>query len=477
MMKYLQKIGKSLMLPVAVLPAAAVLMGIGYWIDPAGWGANSPVAAFLIKAGAAIIDNMSILFAVAIAYGMTKEKDGSAALSGLVAFLVVTTLLKPETVSALTKVDLKEVPLAFSKISNQFIGILSGLVAATMFDKFHRTELPQALAFFSGKRLVPIMTSIAMLLVSVVLFFVWPAIFSGLVGFGIVMTKMGAFGAAVYGFFNRLLIPVGLHHALNAVFWFDLAGINDIGNFWAGTGIKGVTGMYQAGFFPVMMFGLPAAGFAIYQTAKPEKKAQIASLMLAAGFASFFTGVTEPLEFAFMFVAPLLYIIHAALTALSLFIASTLHATAGFGFSVGLVDFVLSSRLPLANKPFLLIIQGLVFAVLYYVVFKTLIVKFNLMTPGREEDTVEEERVVLTKNKNHAEVAKVIFEALGGKENLVSIDNCATRLRLEVKDTTLVNDKVIRTVAAGIVKPSKTDVQVIIGPYVEFVAAELKKLN
>ena len=477
MMKYLQKIGKSLMLPVAVLPAAAVLMGIGYWIDPAGWGANSPVAAFLIKAGAAIIDNMSILFAVAIAYGMTKEKDGSAALSGLVAFLVVTTLLKPETVSALTKVDLKEVPLAFSKISNQFIGILSGLVAATMFDKFHRTELPQALAFFSGKRLVPIMTSIAMLLVSVVLFFVWPAIFSGLVGFGIVMTKMGAFGAAVYGFFNRLLIPVGLHHALNAVFWFDLAGINDIGNFWAGTGIKGVTGMYQAGFFPVMMFGLPAAGFAIYQTAKPEKKAQIASLMLAAGFASFFTGVTEPLEFAFMFVAPLLYIIHAALTALSLFIASTLHATAGFGFSAGLVDFVLSSRLPLANKPFLLIIQGLVFAVLYYVVFKTLIVKFNLMTPGREEDTVEEERVVLTKNKNHAEVAKVIFEALGGKENIVSIDNCATRLRLEVKDTTLVNDKVIRTVAAGIVKPSKTDVQVIIGPYVEFVAAELKKLN
>lgn len=477
MMKYLQKIGKSLMLPVAVLPAAAVLMGIGYWIDPAGWGANSPVAAFLIKAGAAIIDNMSILFAVAIAYGMTKEKDGSSALSGLVAFLVVTTLLKPETVSALTKIELDKVPLAFSKISNQFIGILSGLVAATMFDKFHRTELPQALAFFSGKRLVPIMTSIAMLIVSGVLFFVWPAIFSGLVGFGIVMTKMGAFGAAVYGFFNRLLIPVGLHHALNAVFWFDLAGINDIGNFWAGTGIKGVTGMYQAGFFPVMMFGLPAAGFAIYQTAKPEKKAQIASLMLAAGFASFFTGVTEPLEFAFMFVAPLLYVIHAALTALSLFIASTLHATAGFGFSAGLVDFVLSSRLPLANKPFLLIIQGLVFAVLYYVIFKTLIVKFNLMTPGREEDTVEEERVVLTKNKNHAEVAKVIFEALGGKENIVSIDNCATRLRLEVKDTTLVNDKLIRTVAAGIVKPSKTDVQVIIGPLVEFVATELKKLN
>lgn len=477
MMKYLQKIGKSLMLPVAVLPAAAVLMGIGYWIDPAGWGANSPVAAFLIKAGAAIIDNMSILFAVAIAYGMTKEKDGSAALSGLVAFLVVTTLLSPGSIAALTKVAPEEVPLAFSKISNQFIGILSGLVAATMFNKFHRTELPQALAFFSGKRLVPIMTSIAMLLVSVVLFFIWPAIFAGLVGFGITMTKMGAFGAAAYGFFNRLLIPVGLHHALNAVFWFDLAGINDIGNFWAGTGIKGVTGMYQAGFFPVMMFGLPAAGFAIYQTAKPEKKAQIASLMLAAGFASFFTGVTEPLEFAFMFVAPLLYVIHAALTALSLFIASTIHATAGFGFSAGLVDFVLSSRLPLANKPYLLIIQGLVFAVLYYIVFKTLITKFNLMTPGREEDTEEVEKEIASLHNNHAEVAKVIFEALGGKENIVSIDNCATRLRLEVKDATLVNDKLVRSVAPGIVKPSKTDVQVIIGPYVEFVATELKKLN
>lgn len=476
MMQYLQKIGKSLMLPVAVLPAAAILMGIGYWIDPSGWGANSPVAAFLITAGGSIVDNMSLLFAVAVAFGMTKEKDGSAALSGLVAFLVITKILSPNSIAALTKVDVATVPLAFSKISNQFIGILSGLVAAACYNKFHKVELTKALAFFNGKRLVPIMTSVVMLILAPILFFVWPAVFGALVSFGKSVTGLGPVGAAIFGFFNRLLIPIGLHHALNAVFFFDVAGINDIGNFWAGTGVKGVTGMYQAGFFPIMMFGLPAAGFAMYQAAKPERKAQIASLMIAAGFASFFTGVTEPLEFAFMFAAPLLYVTHSILTAISMFIASSLKATAGFGFSAGFVDFFLSSRLPLANKPFLLILQGLVFAVIYYFLFKLLIAKFNLLTPGREEETSEEELDIKPSNSSHAEVAKVIFDALGGKENITSIDNCATRLRVEVKDTTLVKDAVIKKVAAGIIKPSKTSVQVIIGPHVEFVAEEVKKL-
>ena len=478
MMKYLQKIGKSLMLPVAVLPAAAVLMGIGYWIDPAGWGANSPVAAFLIKAGAAIIDNMSILFAVAIAYGMTKEKDGSAALSGLVAFLVVTTLLSPGSIAALTKVAPEEVPLAFSKISNQFIGILSGLVAATMFNKFHRTELPQALAFFSGKRLVPIMTSIAMLLVSVVLFFVWPAIFAGLVGFGIVMTKMGAFGAAVYGFFNRLLIPVGLHHALNAVFWFDLAGINDIGNFWAGTGIKGVTGMYQAGFFPVMMFGLPAAALAMYHTAKKEKKAAVYGLLLAASFSAFFSGVTEPLEFAFMFLAPGLYVLHAGLTGISMAVCAMLPTRAGFNFSAGFVDWFLSFKAPMAENPLMLLPIGLVFAVLYYVTFRFAITKFNLKTPGREDDDeVILKESVATSNNDYAVTAELILKGLGGSENITSIDNCITRLRLEVKDQSLVDEKLIKLAGvAGVIRPGKTSVQVIIGTHVQFVADEFKKL-
>ena len=476
MMKYLQKIGKSLMLPVAVLPAAAILLGIGYRLDPVGWGANSPAAAFLIKSGASILDNIPILFAVGIAVGISKEKDGSAALAGLVGFLVITTLLSKDSIAVLTKVDVDKVPLAFGKINNAFIGILSGIIAAEIFNRFHKTQLPMAFAFFSGKRLVPILTSAVMLVLSPVLFFVWPIIFGALVTLGETFLKLGPLGAGIFGFFNRLLIPLGLHHALNAVFWFDVAGINDIGNFLGGTGIKGTTGMYQAGFFPIMMFGLPAAAFAMYQEAKPERKKQIASLMLAAGITSFVTGVTEPLEFAFMFVAPLLYGVHALLTGLSLFIASTFHWTAGFGFSAGLIDFSLTSGMPMANNPFMLLVLGLGFGATYYLLFKILIKTFNLKTPGREEEDNEEELKIETSNNSHTEVATIIYEALGGKDNVVSIDNCATRLRLEVKDSTLVDDKKIKKVAAGIIKPSKTDVQVIIGPLVEFVANEMKKL-
>lgn len=477
MMKYLQKIGKSLMLPVAVLPAAAILLGIGYRLDPTGWGANSPVAAFLIKSGGSILDNMPILFAVGIAVGMSREKDGSAALAGLVGFLVITTLLSKDSVAVLTKIEPDKVPLAFSKISNPFIGILSGIIASEIFNRFHKTQLPMALAFFSGKRLVPILTAATMLILSPVLFFIWPIVFGALVTFGETFLKLGPLGAGVFGFFNRLLIPLGLHHALNAVFWFDVAGINDIGNFLGGTGEKGITGMYQAGFFPIMMFGLPAAAFAMYQAAKPEKKKQIASLMIAAGVTSFVTGVTEPLEFSFMFVAPLLYLVHAALTGVSMFISALMHWTAGFGFSAGFIDFTLTSGMPMANHPYMLLVQGIAFGVLYYFLFKILISKFNLATPGREEDeNNEEELKIKSSNSNHAEVAAIIYEALGGAENIVSIDNCATRLRIEVKDATAVDDKKIKKVSAGIIKPSKKDVQVIIGPLVEFVATEMKKL-
>ncbi len=477
MMKYLQKIGKSLMLPVAVLPAAAILLGIGYRLDPTGWGANSPVAAFLIKSGGSILDNMPILFAVGIAVGMSREKDGSAALAGLVGFLVITTLLSKDSVAVLTKIEPDKVPLAFSKISNPFIGILSGIIASEIFNRFHKTQLPMALAFFSGKRLVPILTAATMLILSPVLFFIWPIVFGALVTFGETFLKLGPLGAGVFGFFNRLLIPLGLHHALNAVFWLDIAGINDIGNFLGGTGEKGITGMYQAGFFPIMMFGLPAAAFAMYQAAKPEKKEQIASLMIAAGVTSFVTGVTEPLEFSFMFVAPLLYFVHAALTGVSMFISALMHWTAGFGFSAGFIDFTFTSGMPMANHPYMLLVQGIAFGVLYYFLFKILISKFNLATPGREEDeNNEEELKIKSSNSNHAEVAAIIYEALGGAENIVSIDNCATRLRIEVKDATVVDDKKIKKVSAGIIKPSKKDVQVIIGPLVEFVATEMKKL-
>lgn len=477
MFSYLQKIGKALMVPVAVLPAAAVLMGIGYWIDPSGWGGDSAVAAFLIKAGAAIIDNMGILFALGVAFGMSKDKDGSAALAGLVAWLVVTTLLAPGSVAMLKGIPVEEVSPAFKKIQNQFVGILCGVIAAEIYNRYSKVELPKALSFFSGRRLVPIVTSVVMMVVSFLLMAVWPVVFSGLVNFGIGVSKMGAVGAAIYGFLNRLLIPVGLHHALNSVFWFDVAGINDIGNFWAGTGTKGITGMYQAGFFPIMMFGLVGAAFAFIKTAKPENKEKIKSIMLAAGFATFFTGITEPVEFAFMFVAPGLYLLHAILTGISLFIASSMHWIAGFGFSAGLVDLVLSSNLPLANKPLMLILQGLVFFAIYYFAFVTIIEKFDLKTPGREDEGETIEKKSNTSEKGgHSEVAVTLFEALGGKENIVLVDYCATRLRLEVKDSSIIDDKKIKTVSSGVLKPTSTSVQVVIGTTVEFVATELKKL-
>lgn len=477
MKKYLQRLGSSLMLPVAVLPAAAILMGIGYWIDSDGWGAGNAIAAFLIKAGGAILDNIPILFAVGVGYGLSKDKDGSAAVSGLVAFLVVTTMLSAGTVALLTGVEVESVDPGFGKINNAFIGILSGAIAAAMYNRFSHVKLPDFLAFFSGKRLVPIMSSLAMLVASFVLFFVWPVVYGALVSFGEGISSLGATGAGIYGFFNRLLIPTGLHHALNAVFWFDTVGINDIGNFWSSTGEKGVTGMYQAGFFPIMMFGLPAAGLAMYHTARTKRRKQAASLMLAAGFASFFTGVTEPIEFAFMFLAPALYVVHALLTGLSLFIAATFQWTAGFGFSAGFIDFFLSLRIPIANMPFMLLVQGLVFAVIYYALFRFLITKFDLKTPGREDED-EDVKVENATNNKFFDMAVKIYDGLGGDENVVAIDNCATRLRVEVKSMDGVDQKKIREVEIhGIKVVGPQNIQVIVGTNVQFVADEMKKLQ
>lgn len=482
MMKYFQRLGRSLMLPVAVLPAAAILMGIGYWVDPSGWGEGNAVAAFLISAGSSIIDNIPVLFAVGVALGMSKEKDGSAALSGLVAYLVITTLLSTDTVAMLQGIEADSVNMAFGNIENAFVGIISGIIASIMYNRFSHVQLPDALAFFSGKRLVPIMTSLAMLIGAAILFVLWPFVYTGLVTFAESISKLGAIGAGLYGFFNRLLIPTGLHHALNAVFWFDVAGIDDIGKFWSGDGIKGVTGMYQAGFFPIMMFGLPAAGLAMYHTAKTESRKQAASLMLAAGFAAFFTGVTEPLEFSFMFLAPALYVVHALLTGLSLTVAALFNWTAGFGFSAGFVDFVLSSRLPLANQPYMLIVQGLVFAVIYYFLFRFLIVKFDLKTPGREDEEVlaeeEQEGKETSKDEQYANMAATIYEGLGGDENITSVDYCTTRLRVEVKDMDKVNQgKIKSTGVPGINVVGKHSIQVIVGTSVQFVADEVNKIR
>ena len=482
MFSYLQKIGKALMVPVAVLPAAAILLGLGYWIDPVGWGGESVLAAFFIKSGGAIIDNMPILFAIGVAFGMSKDKNGSAALAGLVSFLVVTTLLSPGAVGMIKGIPANEVPAGFAKINNQFTGILCGVISSALYNKFSEVELPKFLSFFSGKRLVPIISSFVMMLVSFILMYIWPAVYSGLVTFGEGISKLGPVGAGIYGFFNRLLIPVGLHHALNSVFWFDVAGINDIPNFLGGaksiaegTAVIGKTGMYQAGFFPIMMFGLLGACLAFVRTAKPQNRAKISSIMLAAGFASFFTGVTEPIEFAFMFVAPALYLVHAVLTGISVFIAASMHWMAGFGFSAGFIDLVLSTRNPLAQGWYMLIIQGLVFFVIYYVVFKFAIEKFNLKTPGREDDDTAEETAT-SKVTSNTELATALLPLLGGKANIINIDYCTTRLRLDVADSSVVKEGEIKKLVPGVLKPSKTAVQVIVGPEVEFVATELKKL-
>lgn len=481
MKSYLQKIGKSLMLPVATLPIAALFMGIGYWIDPSGWGSNNILAAFLIKAGGSILDNLGILFAVGLALGMSKDKDGAAALSGLVAFLVPMQLLDTAAVAMFNGIEPDQVNIAFGAINNKnvFIGILAGLIAAAMYDRFSKVQLPMAISFFSGKRLVPIMTAACMLVCSAALIFVWPPIYNALVAFGKAISNLGPLGAGLYGFFNRLLIPTGLHHALNNVFWFNIAGIDDIGKFWASEGVKGVTGMYQAGFFPVMMFGLPAGALAIYQCARPEKKKETASLMLAAAFASFFTGVTEPLEFSFMFVAWPLYVVHAALTGISMFVASTFQWTAGFNFSAGFIDFFLSLRVPIANKPWMLLVLGLVMAVIYYFTFMFVIKKFNLMTPGREVENIQEdkEEIVSGGNKFTAK-AKKIIEGLGGIENIVSIDNCATRLRLVIDDMNKVNEGKIKAAGVpGLKKIDNKNIQVIVGTEVQFVADEIEKIK
>ncbi|CDL79428.1 PTS system N-acetylglucosamine-specific EIICBA component (Includes: N-acetylglucosamine permease IIC component; N-acetylglucosamine-specific phosphotransferase enzyme IIB component; N-acetylglucosamine-specific phosphotransferase enzyme IIA component) [Xenorhabdus cabanillasii JM26] len=488
---YLQRIGRALMVPVATLPAAAILVGVGYWIDPTGWGSDNSLAALLISSGNAILENMAILFAVGIAYGMSKDKDGAAALTGLVGFMVVLKLCSPAVIAMIKNIPVAEVPIAFSKINNQFIGILVGVISAELYNRYSHIELPQALSFFSGRRLVPILNSFLMILLSFVLMFVWPVIYSWLVAFGESIINLGSTGAGLYAFFNRLLIPIGLHHALNSVFWFDVAGINDIPNFLAGaksiaegTAVPGITGRYQAGFFPIMMFGLPGAALAIYHGARPENRAMVGGIMMAGAFAAFFTGVTEPLEFSFMFVAPVLYVLHAIMTGISVYIAATMHWIAGFGFSAGFTDLLLSSRNPLAVHWYMLIPQGLVFFCLYYVIFRFTIKKFNLMTLGREPSFIGQIdghnvgiAVKVSDTEQIQEVAYKYIAAIGGSGNLTGIDSCITRLRLSVKDAGLVNEQVTKRLgASGIIRLNKESIQIIVGTRAELIASAMKEV-
>ena len=358
-------------------------------------------------------------------------------------------------------------------------GILAGVIGSTCYNKFKSTKLPDWLSFFSGKRCVAIIAGVVSILVSVVLLFVWPILFGVLISIGNAISEMGALGAGIYAFLNRLLIPTGLHHALNNVFWFDTIGLGDLTHFWAGETSADVSwslGMYMSGFFPCMMFGIPGAALAMIQCAKDNKKKVAIGLVASAALCAFICGVTEPFEFGFMFLAPGLYVIYALLYGIFTVVTVLLGFRAGFSFSAGATDLLFSASLPAAQKTWLIIPLGIAAFIVFYVVFRFAILKFDLKTPGREDDDTDETTVKLA-NDNFTEVAKIILEGVGGKGNVASIDNCITRLRLEIKDYTAVDEKKIKSAGvAGVIRPGKNSVQVVIGTKVQFVADEFKKL-
>ena len=487
MMKKLQKLGKALMLPVACLPICGILMGIGYALCPSTMqggdvnGILELIGFFLVKAGGALIDNMALLFVIGVGVGLAEDNDGTAGLSALVSWLMITNLLSQGAVTTLIPsiAENQNSMIAFAKITNPFIGILAGIIGALCYNKFKNTKLPDWLSFFSGKRCVAIISGVVSIVVAAILLFVWPIIFGVLVSVGNGIAELGAVGAGIYAFLNRLLIPTGLHHALNNVFWFDTIGLGDLTHFWAGETSADVSwslGMYMSGFFPCMMFGIPGAALAMIQTAKTKKKKVAIGLVASAAICAFICGVTEPFEFGFMFLAPGLYVIYALLYGIFTVITSLIGFRAGFSFSAGATDLIFSASLPAAQNTWMIIPLGIAAFIVFYLVFRFAIVKFNLKTPGREDDE-EDETTVKLANDDYTEVARIILEGLGGKGNVTSIDNCITRLRLEVKDQALVDQKKIKSAGvAGVIRPSKTSVQVVVGTKVQFVADEFKKL-
>ena len=397
-MKFLQKLGKALMLPVACLPICGILMGIGYLLCPATMqggdiaGFTQKLGLFLVKAGGALVDNMALLFVIGVGVGMADDNDGTAGLAALASWLMITTLLNTGFVSTIRPsiVDNAKYTLAFDKVANPFIGILAGVIGSMCYNKFKNTKL----------------------------LFVWPIIFSVLISIGEGIANMGAVGAGIYAFLNRLLIPTGLHHALNNVFWFDTIGLGDLTHFWAGETSADVTwslGMYMSGFFPCMMFGIPGAALAMIQCAKDNKKKVAIGLVASAAVCAFVCGVTEPFEFGFMFLAPVLYVIYAVLYGIFTVITVALGFRAGFSFSAGATDLLFSASLPAAAKTWLIIPLGIAAFLVFYLVFRFAIVKFDLKTPGREDDEEDEVNVKLA-NNDYTQVAKIVLKALAVKK-------------------------------------------------------------
>lgn len=493
-MKYLQKLGKALMLPVACLPICGILMGIGYYLCPSTMqggeveGILQQIGFLLVKAGGALIDNMAILFVIGVGVGLSEDHDGTGGLAALASWLMITSLLSTGVVTTLmpSVAEDQQTTLAFSKIANPFIGILSGIIGSTCYNKFKGTQLPDWLSFFSGKRCVTIIAGVVAIITSVILLFVWPVLFGGLVAIGNGIAGMGAIGAGIYAFLNRLLIPTGLHQVLNTIAWFQIGEFTnaagtvfhgDINRFYAG---DGTAGMFMSGFFPIMMFGLPGAALAMYFAAPKERRPMVGGMLLSVAVTAFLTGVTEPLEFLFMFLAPLLYLLHALLTGISLFVATLLGIHAGFSFSAGAIDYALMYNLPAASQNvWMLLVMGVVFFAIYFVVFSLVIRMFNLKTPGREDK--EDEIVTEEANSNTEEglnqLATNYIAAVGGTDNLKAIDACITRLRLTVADSARVNDTMCKRLgASGVVKLNKQTIQVIVGAKAESIGDAMKKV-
>ena len=477
MVKFLQRIGKSLMLPIACLPIAGLMLRLGQGdvIDkvnellPFMQSFTNLVFPLFASAGSALFDNLALIFALGVAIGLSDDQHGSSALSGAVAYLTLQNVTKQYWILSFGD-------QVTSTLDTKILGgVLAGVIGGICYNIFRSKKLPEFLSFFGGRRLVPIMSGLISFAISIPLAMIWSPIQDFLSNASVLIAGMGAFGVALFGFFNRLLIPLGLHHVLNSFFWFNLGEFagktGDLNRYFAG---DPTAGHFMAGFYPVMMFGMPAIALAIYFSAKKEKRKAIAGMLITLSLTAFLTGVTEPIEFLFMFLSPALLIAHALLTALSGFIVDSLGVLHGFTFSAGLIDYILGFSF--ATKPLLIIPIGLVIGTLYFIIFYFLITKLNLPTPGRED---EEEVVSSSSNENLSEKESALkyIEFLGGKENISKVDNCATRLRLELVNSEKVDEKGLKSIGAkGVVKLNKTSVQIIVGTQVEFIADSIKEL-
>lgn len=452
----LQSIGKALMLPIAVLPAAALLLRLG-----APDVLNIP---FVTKAGGAIFDNLALIFSIGIGVGLAKDNNGAAGLAGAIGYLVLTSGLKA------INPDLNMSVLA---------GILSGIEAGLLYNKYHDIKLPEFLGFFGGRRFVPIVTAVVSLVLALVFGVIWGPCQAFIHAVGEWIIGAGVVGTFVYGVLNRLLIPFGLHHILNSFIWFvfgeyttpdGVVATGDLNRFFAG---DPHAGMFMAGFYIMMMFGMPAVALAMYHAAKKENRPKIAGALASVAFTAFLTGITEPIEFMFMFIAPVLYGIHAVLTGLALSVAYALGILHGFGFSAGFIDYVLNFGL--ATKPLLIIPVGLAFGVVYYVIFSWAIRHYDLPTIGRYDDEgLDEETDEATKADDYTEA---MVANLGGLDNLEDVGYCVTRLRLTVKDPEKVDEEAIKRMGVRGIFTKGRAVQVVIGTHAELVANDINKLR